>query len=43
MAQEKENYCSSKLTRGGQFHPIHDIPEWDFLDGAVVGAGSLKP
>jgi hypothetical protein len=25
------------------FHPIHEIPEWDFLDGALVGTGSLKP
>jgi hypothetical protein len=24
-------------------HPGHEIPEWDFLDGALVGAGSLKP
>ncbi len=28
---------------GGQFHPIHEIAERDFLDGALVGAGSLKP
>ncbi len=25
------------------FHPIHEIPERGFLDGALVGAGSLKP
>ncbi len=31
------------MTPGGQFHPIHEIPELDFLDGALVGAGSLKP
>ncbi len=31
------------LNPGGQFHPIHKIPEQDFLDGALVGAGSLKP
>jgi len=24
-------------------HPIHEIPEWDFFDGALVGAGSLRP
>jgi hypothetical protein len=28
---------------GGQFHPIHEIQEQDFLDGALVGAGSFKP
>jgi hypothetical protein len=27
----------------GTFHPIHEIPERDFLDGALLGAGSLKP
>jgi hypothetical protein len=26
----------------GQFHPIHEIPKRDFLDGALVGAGSLR-
>jgi hypothetical protein len=41
--RKKENYVPSKLTAGGQFHPIHEIPERDFLDGALVGAGSLKP
>jgi hypothetical protein len=24
-------------------HPIQDIPKRDFLDGALVGDGSLKP
>jgi len=24
-------------------HPIHEIPEQGFLDGALVGAGSLRP
>jgi hypothetical protein len=43
-AQElKKNYWPNKLTPGGQFHPIHEIPEGEFLDGALVGAGSLKP
>jgi hypothetical protein len=41
--EKKNNYWPSKLTAGGQFHPIHEIPERDFLDGAQVGAGSLKP
>jgi hypothetical protein len=40
---QKKNYWPSKLTPGGQFHPIHEIPERDFLDGALVGGGSLKP
>ncbi len=31
------------MTPEGQFHPIHEILERDFLDGALVGAGSLKP
>ncbi len=39
----KKTYWPNKLTAGGQFHPIHEIPEGDFLDGALVGAGSLKP
>jgi hypothetical protein len=26
-----------------QFHPIHEIPERDFWDGALMGAGSLRP
>jgi len=25
------------------FHPIQNIPKRDFLDGALVGVGSLKP
>jgi hypothetical protein len=33
----------SNSSLGGQFQPIHEIPEWDFLDGALVGVGSLKP
>jgi hypothetical protein len=41
--RKKKNYWPSKLTPGGQFHPIHEIPERDFLDGALVGAGSLRP
>ncbi len=27
----------------GSFHPIHKITKWDFLDGALVGVGSLRP
>ncbi len=27
----------------GQFHPVHEVPERDLLDGELVGAGSLKP
>jgi hypothetical protein len=27
----------------GNFHPIHKITKWDFLDGVLVGAGSLRP
>jgi hypothetical protein len=42
-AEEKIKYRPSKLTPGGQFHPIYEIPEREFLDGALVGAGSLKP
>jgi hypothetical protein len=43
-AQKKKSiYWPSKLTPRGQFHPIHEIPEWDVLDDALVGAGSLKP
>jgi len=42
-AEEKKIYWPSKLTPGEQFHPIHEIPERDFLDGVLVGAGSLKP
>jgi hypothetical protein len=34
---------SSKLPPSGQFPPVHEIPERDLLDGALVGAGSLKP
>jgi len=34
---------SSKLPPWRQFHPVHEIPERDLLDGALVGAGSLKP
>ncbi len=34
---------NSKLPPWGQFHPVHEIPERDLLDGALVGAGSLKP
>jgi hypothetical protein len=30
------------LIPGGQFHPIHEIPQQHFLDGALVGACSLK-
>jgi hypothetical protein len=41
--KKKKKYWPSKLTPGEQFHPIHEIPELDFLDGALVGAGSLKP
>ncbi len=41
--KKKKNYWPGKLTAGGQFHPIHEIPERDFLDGALVGAGKLKP
>jgi hypothetical protein len=43
MAQKKIKYWPSKLAPGEQFHPIHEIPEWDVLDDALVGAGSLKP
>ncbi len=39
----KKKYWPSKLSPEGQFRPIHEIPEQDFLDGAPVGAGSLKP
>ncbi len=41
--KEKIKYRPCKLTPGGQFHPIHEIQERDFLDGALVVAGSLKP
>ncbi len=43
--QKKKNliYWPSKLTPGGQFHLIYEIPELDFLDGTLVGAGSVKP
>jgi hypothetical protein len=27
----------------GSFHSIHKITKWDFLDGALVGVGSLRP
>ncbi len=40
---EETKLLTRKLTPGGQFHPIHEIPERDFLDGELVGAGSLKP
>jgi len=39
----KKHYWPNKLTPGGQVHPVHEIPERDFLDGVLVGAGSLKP
>jgi len=42
-AEGKKIYWPSKLSPEGQFHPIHEIPEQAFLDGAPVGAGSLKP
>ncbi len=38
--EKKKNYWPTKLTPGGHFHPIHEIAEPDFLDGALVGAGS---
>ncbi len=41
--KNKINYWPYKLTPGEQFHPIHEIPQQDFLDGALVGARSLKP
>jgi hypothetical protein len=31
------------LTLGGQFHPLYEIQEHDFLDGALMGVGSFKP
>jgi hypothetical protein len=43
MSRRKIKYWPSTLTPVGQFHPIHEIPERDCLDGALVGAGSLKP
>jgi len=39
--QKKKKY--QPLTPRGQFHPIHEILKQDFLDGAMVGVGSLKP
>jgi hypothetical protein len=41
--EENKNYSPCKLPPWGQLHPIHEIPKYDFLDGALVGAGSLKP
>ncbi len=41
--EEPKKYWPCKLPPWGQFHPIHEIPERDFMDGALVGAGSLKP
>ncbi len=41
--KKNKNYWPNKLTPGEQLHPIHEIPERDFLDGALEGAGSLKP
>jgi hypothetical protein len=41
--KKKINYWPNKLSPVGQVHPIHEIPEQDVLDGAKVGAGSLKP
>jgi hypothetical protein len=41
--KKNKNYWPSKLTPGEQLHSIHEIPERDFLDGALEGAGSLKP
>jgi len=32
QGERKKNYQSSKLTPGGQFHPIHEIPDGGFLD-----------
>ncbi len=31
--------AGTTIAPGGQFHPIHEIPERDFLDGALMGAG----
>jgi hypothetical protein len=31
--------AATTIAPGGQFHPIHEIPERDFLDGALMGAG----
>jgi hypothetical protein len=31
------------LTLGEHFHPIYEILEHDFLDGALMGVGSFKP
>ncbi len=40
----KKNYEPRTLSWGWVgFHPIWKIPEGDFSDGALVGAGSLKP
>jgi hypothetical protein len=35
--------CPSNWPLGGQFQPIHEIPELDLLDGTLMGAGSFKP
>jgi len=40
--KRKKNDRPSKLTPGEHFHAINEIPERDFLDCAMVGAGSLK-
>jgi hypothetical protein len=42
-ATEKKKQKGKKNTDQVNCHPIHEIPEQDFLDGAPVGAGSLKP
>jgi hypothetical protein len=45
----KVRVCEEKKTMnqepypGVGFHPIQKIPKRDFLDGALVGTGSLKP
>jgi len=40
--KRKKNDWPSKLTPGEHFRAIHEIPERDFLDGSMGGAGSLK-
>jgi len=37
------SWCIGDCLFALALHPIHKIPERDFLDGALVDAGSLRP
>jgi len=42
-ANRTASWCIGGCWFSLALHPIHEIPERDFLDGALVGARSLRP